>query len=224
MCAKRLEEKDYIGLKYGRLTIISFKERIGSKIYCDCICDCGNSKVALLDDMKRGVTSSCGCLYRETVRIVNIKHGKSHTRLYRIWDGIKNRCYRPSCGSYKNYGGRGITMCEEWKNDFMAFCEWAMKSGYDEYAKRGDCTIERRDRDGNYEPSNCKWISAKEQGANKRNNVVVEYNGEAHILTEWARILGIKAATLRMRYRRGYRGEQLLSTENLQTHGGLSWE
>ena len=106
MCAKRINEDDYIGSKYGRLTVVAYKERRGHNIFYECVCECGKTKVTSLSNLKRGNTTSCGC-YSDEVRIaVHTTHGKSHTRLYKIWDGIKNRCNHPSSLSYKDYGGR----------------------------------------------------------------------------------------------------------------------
>ena len=117
---------------------------------------------------------------------MNYKHGMKGTRLYRIWLNIKNRCSNPKSDRFKDYGGRGINVCEEWKKDFKSFHDWSISNGYDD-----DLTIDRIDNDGNYEPSNCRWVTAMEQANNSRKCHVIEFNGESHNMTEWSKILGI---------------------------------
>lgn len=116
----------------------------------------------------------------------NFKHGLRHSRLYGIWLQMKNRCYNLKTERYPDYGGRGITICNEWKDDFKAFYDWAMSHGYQE-----NLTIDRINNDGNYEPSNCRWITRERQAINKRNNHNITFNGETHCYAEWARITGI---------------------------------
>lgn len=115
-----------------------------------------------------------------------MKHGMSNTRLYKVWSGMKERCYNPNSPNYRNYGERGIIMCDEWRYDFMAFYKWAMDAGYDETAPRGQYTIERNDNNGNYCPDNCRWATIKEQGNNKSSNITVESNGKKMTLRQWA--------------------------------------
>lgn len=123
------------------------------------------------------------------------KHGMSGTRLYRIWKNMKDRCNKPKHHNYERYGGRGIRVCEEWQNDFMAFYTWAMANGYQE-----DLTIDRKDNDGNYEPSNCRWATQREQLNNRGDfNVLVTYKGKTQTLMEWSEETGLPFATLRYR-------------------------
>lgn len=126
----------------------------------------------------------------------------SNTRLYRVWSGIKNRCYNKNCKEYKHYGGRGITVCSEWKHDFMAFYKWAMASGYDEKAPRGKCTIERKENDGPYSPENCRWATIQEQEQNKRNTVRVTHDGEEVMAKELSEKTGEKYCTIIKRQNR----------------------
>lgn len=125
------------------------------------------------------------------------KHGLNETRIYKTWVRMKVRCYNQNHDRYKNYGGRGITVCDEWKNDFKKFYEWAMKNGYSD-----DLTIDRIDVNGNYEPSNCRWITNKEQCNNRRNNHFITYNGKTQTVSEWAEEIGLDYNTLLVRINR----------------------
>lgn len=139
------------------------------------------------------------------------RHGMSRTRLYGIWKDIHRRCYNPKKQDYKNYGGRGIQVCEEWKNSFIAFREWALQNGYTE-----ELTIERNDVNGNYEPSNCRWATKIEQANNRRDNKIIEFNGERHSIAQWSKITGIQENTIRGRYKRGLKGEELFAPPTLK--------
>lgn len=120
--------------------------------------------------MRKGITRSCGCLHDEAARMRRTSHGKSGTRLYAIWKAMNRRCSNPSDKNYNRYGGRGISVCDEWCDDFQAFYEWAIANGYDETAPVGECTIDRIDNDKGYAPGNCRWVDLKTQQNNKSNN------------------------------------------------------
>lgn len=165
------QRQNLIGQRFGRLTVIDFAgTRIDSNgkhiTYYKVHCDCGNELEVMRSSLKTGKTQSCGCLWEETITT----HGLSKKRLYSVWHGMRQRCYNTKTRGYKNYGGRGIKICDEWlgEHGFENFYEWAMANGYDENAKRGDCTIDRINNDGNYEPSNCRWVDLEVQRTNQR--------------------------------------------------------
>lgn len=168
---------DLTGQRFGRLTVICRCDDNKSELKCHttlwiCKCDCGKTKIEKSSALREGRVVSCGCYIREITidrNIRNSKHGQCDTRLYRVWNGMLRRCECKSAGSYKNYGAIGITVCKEW-HDYTNFAEWARKSGYDESAPYGQCTIDRINVFGNYEPSNCRWADAKTQNRNKRKN------------------------------------------------------
>ena len=136
----------------------------------------------------------------------HLKHGGRYTRLYYIWKTMRQRCNNPNCTKYGIYGQRGVTICDEW-NDFAEFRKWALSSGYTD-----NLTIDRIDVNGNYEPSNCRWATAKEQSNNRRNTFYLECYGERHNLDEWSKITGIGAKLIWERVYRGWSAEKALTT------------
>lgn len=205
---------DITGLRYGRLVVLELYGRHVSpngtkKTTWLCKCDCGKEIVVTSNDLRSGHTRSCGCLKVDTNHEVPTTHGKHNTRLYNIWANIKQRCNNPNATGYSTYGGRGISMCDEWSNSFEAFYEWAMANGY-----RDDLSIDRIDCNGNYEPENCRWATQKQQCNNLRKNRRLEYNGEVHTVSEWAEIVGIKPRTLHCRiFRYGWDIERAFTTK-----------
>jgi len=172
-----------IGKRFGRLLVLrktTIKNKISS--YWVCVCDCGNEKIASTGSLQRQRTKSCGCLKREMTIARNIKHQQTHTRLYEIWKNMNKRCKNTSDKSYKNYGGRGISVCTEWCKNFVPFFNWAMANGYSD-----KLTIERINVNGNYEPTNCKWATKLEQANNTRNNRFINVNGISKTVAQWSR-------------------------------------
>lgn len=181
---------DLTGERFGRLVAV---ERAESGICCGkkvtkwkCKCDCGNEVIVEAHSLRMGRTKSCGCFNAET-RLKLLKersttHGSCYTRLYITYAGMKDRCYNKNCKKYKNYGGRGIKICQEWLDDFLNFKEWTITHGYTD-----ELTIERIDVNGNYCPENCKWIEPKMQAYNKTNSHYVYYKNEKMTVGELAK-------------------------------------
>lgn len=179
-----------IGDQFERLTVIArpFRRRAW---YVSCRCDCGATVIVQCDHLFRGHTGSCGCYQIERTGASNRKHGESTSRLHYIWSAMKSRCSNPNVERFENYGKRGISVCDAWQ-DFIPFRDWAIANGYQEGLQ-----IDRIDNDGNYEPSNCRWVSREQQARNKRNNRIATAFNETKLLKEW-----VKDPRCRVSYKR----------------------
>lgn len=202
-CYRRdFRKHDLAGQRFGRLTVLGVAEddmkHHGQRWLCQC--DCGNTVIVRSDGLVSGHTKGCGC---ENAR--RTTHGKADTKLFKVWTGMKQRCFNPKDYAYPNYGGRGVTICAEWSNDFSTFYEWSVTHGYKE-----GLSIDRIDVNGNYCPENCRWATPLQQMRNRRNTVYLEFEGSRHSLTEWSEITGIKRDTLDGRYRKGWPTERVL--------------
>lgn len=211
-------KEDLTGLVFGRLTVAG---RADDYVYPNgkrrsqwaCRCECGNIVSVETSNLKRGNSKSCGCLNDELSTERFTTHGGRHERLYSIWTNMKNRCLNERSPSYLDYGGRGITICDEWVDSYENFRAWAYESGYDESKPISDCTIDRIDTDAGYSPGNCRWTDAKMQANNRRNTMFVTAFGSTHSLSEWAEITGIKYHTLFARITKlGWTAGKALST------------
>ena len=198
------------GQKFGLLTVIErCKENTKQgKPQWLCKCDCGNTHTVSAASLKSGKVKSCGCLSKNPR---TYKHGMTKTNLYSIWHNMKDRCYRKSHHAYKDYGGRGIYVCAEWKDDFIPFYEWAISSGYHD-----GLSIDRKDNDMPYSPDNCRWVTMQTQANNRRTNHLITYNGETKTLTEWSRVFNCSYAMILRRLESGWDIEKALTTPNLK--------
>ena len=204
---------DLTGQKFGRLTVVGYSHTKNGNSYWHCVCECGNVTIVYGRDLKNGNTKSCGCLSREITRERVFKHGQRHSRLYHIWRDMKKRCCNPHSHDYQCYGGRGITVCDEWKTDFQAFYNWAMANGY-----REDLTIDRIDVNGGYNPLNCRWATMKEQCNNRTSNRLLTYNGLTITMAEWAQKANIPYRVVKDRINRcGWSVDRALTTP-VQSH------
>lgn len=197
---------DLTGKKYGKLLVVERAENAkGGIAVWRCLCDCGKTSLVRGSNLKSGAVQSCGCLKHQPAH--NRTHGLSKDPLYMRWNQIKMRCLNPSCKSYGNYGGRGIKLCDEWKDSVEAFAKWAIENGYSE-----ELTIERIDNNGDYCPENCKWIPKNEQPNNRRSCYSITYNGKTQNLTEWCKELGLNYKLIHNRmYKHGWEFERAIS-------------
>ena len=182
--------EDLTGQKFGRMTVIGLDtDRQSNKTYWMCQCECGTLKSCRADSLKQGAIVSCGCKKKAQDKINLTKHHshkQSGTRLYYSWQDMKKRCYNEGNSRYANYGGRGIKVCDEWKNDFTAFYQWAINNGYSE-----TMTLDRINVDGDYEPSNCRWADIKTQCNNRTSNIKITIGNSTRTLTEWCEIFDV---------------------------------
>lgn len=208
------QTKVCVGTKFHNLTVLDMRSIVRGKtsprreVQLLCKCDfCGSEKWYPKFNVVNGRTKSCGCSTSKTT------HGEWHTRLYGIWSGMKRRCYVTTCKAYKYYGGRGIKVCNEWK-DYIPFRDWALSHGYTE-----KLTIDRIDVNGDYCPENCRWSTYLVQQNNRRNNHIIEYQGKEYTTAELAREHGISSSVLSTRLRKGWPIEEALNKEDFRGKG-----
>ena len=220
-----LMEKDFkprtnpVGKRYGRLLVTGFSHKVGRLYYYNCLCDCGKEVVKSSTYLFHPQTfphQSCGCWHRE----VNIKASQTHkmskTPTYKTWCEIKHRCYNPNCSQYKNYGARGIKMCDRWFYSYESFLE-------DMGERPEGMSIDRIDVNGDYEPSNCRWADLETQCNNRRNNICIEYNGETKTLMQWCDEYKMDYVLVRTAYHRGRHSfEELIDA--YKNHGRLRYK
>ena len=177
---------DLTNKRFNRLLVLERTKNKGKKTAWKCLCDCGNIVYVETTNLTSNRTKSCGCLKMEKLIQRSTTHNQRHTKLYEVWKTMKQRCFNPNNQSFHRYGGRGISVCEEWKNSFSSFYEWSIKNEYKE-----GFSIDRIDNNGDYCPKNCRWADKLTQANNTRTNKYISFQGEVKTLAQWSRILNI---------------------------------
>ena len=206
---------DRTGQKYGKLTVLKFSGFKDKYSMWECLCECGNKTIVRGCNLGSGHTQSCGCMFRVKSLEVNTTHNCTKTRLYKIWSGMKGRCYNPNDISYQNYGGRGVRICDEWM-EFVNFRDWAISTGFSEVAPREQFSIDRIDVNGDYSPENCRWVTLAEQRNNKQNTVYIDYGGEKLTAKEWSVKRNIPYKKIMDRLYKGFSAEKILAKGDLR--------
>lgn len=203
-CSKKMHPSfvDLTGKRFGRLTVINRIDFKNGITIWSCVCDCGTICDVSTNSLNSGKKQSCGCLQKERTIKASTTHGLSKTRIHKEWRGILHRCENPSASHYENYGGRGITVCDEWKEDFMAFYEWSMKNGYAD-----NLTLDRKDNNKGYSPDNCRWVTHMENCHNrgKRKDCKSLHSGVRRIVfksgnVKYRATIGVNYQTINLGY------------------------
>ena len=190
--------KDRIGHNYGRLTVVGGPTLRNRKTYWQCKCECGNTSMVSAANLSSGSSKSCGCLQRELLAARTKTHNGTHDSLYAVWAMMKQRCLNTNATGFRNYGGRGITICDEW-HDYASFRDWAIPHGYDPRLQ-----LDRIDNESGYCPGNCRWVHPLVNANNRRNNVVIEHGGESLTAAQWSRRLGGNKTLVSTRLKAGW--------------------
>ena len=202
---------------FGKLTAKYITQNAGKydeKWFCKC--ECGGNTISRYWNLLNGISKSCGCNRKLSAASGGVKRRNNPNfvvkseRLYKVYRSMRSRCFDKNHEAYARYGGRGITICQEWVDDYASFREWAMESGYNEKAKHKECTLDRIDNNGIYCPENCRWVSMKEQNNNRRSNRILMCRGESHTLSEWQDITGTSRRLIRDRLNMGWSPERAI--------------
>ena len=199
--------KDISGKQFDRLTIMEFSHIGGNSAYWRATCVCGTEKVVRNSGLGK-LVRSCGCLHREAAAEQgrrSRKHGQSRSRLENIYHAMMARCYKPKAVNYQRYGGKGIAVCEEWRNSCAAFYQWALANGYDDHLE-----LDRKETGSSYSPGNCRWVTSIQNQNNRGNNKRYEFNGESLTASEWSRRVGIHRSAIKARLNRGWPMHEVL--------------
>jgi hypothetical protein len=199
--------KDLTGQRFGRLLVVSRLPNKGKYVIWECLCDCGNMREVITYNLKSGITKSCGCLVKEELIKRNTKHGLCHSHIWYVHQALNERCKKSNNIGYSRYGGRGITVCDEWSGPegFIKFVEDMGMPPSDTHQ------IDRIDNNKGYFPENCRWVTPTENGRNKRNNILLTLGDKTQCTSAWSEELGISGATLRARVRYGWSDEEVLT-------------
>ena len=201
-----MKRLDLAGKRFGSLTAIKRETSQNGKTMWFCACDCGNTMYVITSNLTSGRVKSCGCLKIKKLIERSTTHNQRHTKLYEVWKSIKQRCFNPNNSSFKNYGGRGISMCNIWRSDFASFFEWSMKNGYNI-----GLTIDRINNDGNYCPENCRWVDRHIQANNTRSNKFITINDKTDTLSNWVKFYNISYDIYYRRIKKGLSEQEALT-------------
>lgn len=202
-----MKKRDLTGMRSGHIVAISYNTKTdngGCK--WNVRCDCGEEFVVWAEQVTRQRTKQCRKCRNKLISVMRSTHGQRKSTTYSTWSQMIDRCTNPKSGNWDNYGGRGITICNQWKDSFENFLK-------DMGERPEGKTIDRKNNDGNYEPENCHWASATEQGNNRRTNKTITFNGKSQTFSEWGRELGIDKTLIRQRVLSGWPVEKVLSQE-----------
>lgn len=204
MAPATIRPKDLTGYVFGRLTVIAPTDRrVGKYVVWRCTCECGAEHSVSAGSLHNGSSRSCGCLRRDVATTSNTTHGANRTRGHQSWIQMLNRCRNPRATGFEHWGGRGITVCERW----LRFENFLADMG----PRPKGLSLERLDNNKNYEPGNCKWATRTEQCRNRSTTTSLTFQGETRCITEWARLLGMRPATLWARIKHGWSTERALT-------------
>ncbi len=198
--------RDLTGMRFGRLVVLHRVKSTSSKARWLCQCDCSvDSKIEVNgDNLIVGDTQSCKCLRKEKIANTLTTHGMRGTKLYSIWNNMKNRCSNMNTDSYQNYGERGISVCKEWEESFDNFLTWSLANGYN-----NNLSLDRIDNDKGYNPNNCRWATMKEQGNNRRNNINITINDKTQTQSQWEEEFDLKQGTICRRLKLGWDNSEI---------------
>lgn len=204
----KINWESFVNKKFGSLTVIEDAGLKNRTRMLMAVCDCGNVGTYNIYDIYHNRTTSCGCFRRNMVSEKNLVHGLSKTPLYRVWNGMVDRCYNENHIGFKNYGGRGIKLCDEWRSDFSSFYNWAIQNGYNKGLQ-----IDRINNDLGYSPTNCRFITQLENSNNRRITKFLTFNGQTRCVSQWSEITGISPKKIRCRIGRlNWSAEKALTT------------
>lgn len=194
--------KDITGQRFGILYVTEFLRMKGNHSIYKCICDCGKETEVYANNLKRNHTTSCGCLSdknKEAFSKIGLTHGLSKHPLFTSWIGMRNRCYFEKHNRFEHYGGSGIEVCPEWRDDFMAFYNWGIANGWEK-----GLSIDRKENDKNYCPDNCQFSTVPEQNNNRTSCVFLAFNGQTKNISQWAKFTGTNYGTMCKRIKMGW--------------------
>lgn len=206
---------DLTNKKFGKLTALERISSKNNKVVWKCLCDCGKITYVLTTNLTCGRTKSCGCLKDEKLIQRSTKHNQRHTKLYEIWKSMKQRCFNPNNSSFHRYGGRGIIVCDDWKNNFSSFYDWSMTNGYSQ-----NLSLDRIDNNSNYCPENCRWTDKLTQANNTRTNRYFVYKNQTKTIAEWSRFFNISYKNLYIKLQKNnFDAERTFSKISIKKEG-----